>query len=270
MSLIVCRQEQVSCPYYVEGLDIHISSSPELCYVLYENPLLAMGGMMNENLIRFIGEELELPFLAGKLEKWLKSGEDPDEMIYMVLAEFDYYTAKEIAGLRQRIALYRKMSPAEFAKETADYYFTIRQYGAAVTYYEKILEDWRMKSLSDPFTAEIWNNIGASYAGIFWFDKALTAYEMSYNYNKDPKTLERLYHLTLLNPGLRMKDRLQALLSAEQMKLWEQRFQQAMEAAGDLPDMARIEALFDQDGKKREAEEKALLARWKKEYRRMT
>lgn len=270
MSLIVCRQEQVRCPYYVEGLDIHITSSPELCYVLYQNPLLAMGGLMSDSLIRFIGEELELPFLAGRLEKWLKSGEDPDEMIYMILAEFDYYTAKEIGRLRQRISLYRRMSPAEFAKETADYYFSIRQYGAAVAYYEKILEDWRMKSLNDEFTARIWNNIGASYAGIFWFDKAAAAYEMSYNFKKAPETLKRLYQLTLLSPGLKIKDRYQQLINGEQTKEWEIEFQKAVEEAGGQPGLAGVEALFDKDANIRETEERALLSRWKKEYRRMT
>lgn len=270
MSLIVCRQEQVTCPYYVEGLDIHISSSPELCYVLYQNPLLAMGGLVNDNLIRFIGEELDLPFLAGRLEKWIKGGEDPDEMIYMILSEFDYYTSKEIGRLRQRIGLYRKMSPAEFAKETADYYFSLRQYGSAVLYYEKILEDWRMKSLNDEFTARIWNNIGAAYAGIFWFDKAVSAYEMSYNFKKDPKTLKRLYQLTLLAPGLKIKERYQPLLSGEQTKEWEAELEAVMEAVKQQPGLTQVEALFDMDAQKQEAKEREILCRWKKEYRKMT
>jgi len=71
--------------------------------------------------------------------------------------------------------------------------FRLKQYGAAIECYEKILDSWRIKSLSDEFTAKIWHNIGASYAGIFWFGKALAAYDMAYNFEKKPETLKIRY-----------------------------------------------------------------------------
>ena len=37
MSLILCRQEPVRHPFYIERLGIHIASSQELCYVIYQN-----------------------------------------------------------------------------------------------------------------------------------------------------------------------------------------------------------------------------------------
>lgn len=106
-----------------------------------------------------------------------RSGESQDELPIVILQECCYYTAKEIAAYRQKLAAFRKMNAAEFRKETADYYFRLRQFGTAIYYYNRILEDWRVKSLTDEFTAKIWNNIGAAYAGIFWFEKAFTAYE---------------------------------------------------------------------------------------------
>ena len=39
MSLILCRQEPVTVPLYIEDLGIHLYSSQELCYVIYNNPL---------------------------------------------------------------------------------------------------------------------------------------------------------------------------------------------------------------------------------------
>ena len=42
MSLILCRQEPVKIPLYIEDLGIHIYSSQELCYVIYNNPLLVL------------------------------------------------------------------------------------------------------------------------------------------------------------------------------------------------------------------------------------
>lgn len=269
MSLILCRHEPVKHPYYIERLGIHIGSSQELCYILYHHPLLAMDGFIDDHLIRFIREELDMPFLAGKLDTWKKSSEDPDEMIFITLQECYYYTAKETMKLRQQIAAYRKMNQAEFTKETADYYFRLKQYGTAVHYYEKILDDWRIKSLSDEFTAKIWNNIGASYAGIFWFEKAMSAFDMSYNFQKKPETLKKIYQLTLLNPELRIKDRYQSLISDENKKEWEQEFSLILEQAKKEEPVQKIEELFDKDPIRRMAGASEILTTWKKAYRKM-
>ena len=37
------------------------------------------------------------------------------------------------------------------------------------------------------------NNIQASYAGIFWFEKAMSAFDMSYNFQKNRETLKKIY-----------------------------------------------------------------------------
>lgn len=269
MSLILCRQEPCKHPYYIERLGFHISSSPELCYVIYNNPLLAMGGFIDDHLIEFIKEELDLPFLAGKLAKWKQSGEDHDEMIFMILQECYYYNSKEINKLRQIVSAYKKLSPTEFTKETADYYFQLKQYATAVLYYEKILEDWRLKSLSDEFTAKVWNNMGASYAGIFWFEKAISAYDMSYNFNKNPDTLKRIYQLTLLNPQLPLKERYQSLITDEIKAGCKAELEEEIQKAKASSQVKEIAENFDKDPIKRIAGAGELLAKWKHEYRKM-
>ena len=269
MSLIVCRQEPVKHPFYIERLGLHIASSQELCYVIYHNPLLALDGFVDDRLIRFIREELDLSFLAGKLEAWKQSGEDPDEMPVIILQECYYYTAREIGKYRQKLAAYRKMGKAEFIKETADYYFSLRQYGTAIHYYNRILEDWRIKSLTDEFTARIWNNIGASYAGIFWFEKAMTAYDMSYNFQKNLDTLKRIYQLTLFNPELKLKERYQVLLTPERREAWEKELFEIKQKAAESEQVRKVEELFSRDPIRRKAEAAELLADWKREYRKM-
>lgn len=269
MSLILCRQEPVKHPYYIERLGIHIYSSQELCYVIYNHPLLAMGEFISDRLIEFIRDELDMAFLAGKLETWKKSSEDPDEMIFIILQECYYYTTKEINKFRQRISAYRKMSTAEFTKETADYYFRLKQYGTAVVYYEKILDDWRIKSLSDEFTARIWNNIGAAYAGIFWFEKAMSAYDMSYNFQKSLDTLKKIYQLTLLNPELKLKERYQSLLTEERKAAWKKELDEIREQAAGEEKIQEIEDLFNKDPIRRIAGAGEVVTRWKQEYRKM-
>ena len=54
MSLLLCRQEAVTRPYYMETLDIHLHSSQELCYVIFHHPLLVMDGFIDEGLVQFV------------------------------------------------------------------------------------------------------------------------------------------------------------------------------------------------------------------------
>lgn len=74
MSLILCRNEPVKQPLYIEKLGVHIYSSQELCYVIYQYPLLALNGFVDENLVEFIAVQLDMGFLAVKMEKWMKGG----------------------------------------------------------------------------------------------------------------------------------------------------------------------------------------------------
>ena len=99
MSLRLCRSEKVKNPYYVSFLGVHLYSSQELAYVIYHYPLLVMDHLVDDRLLDFLREELNLGFLALKLENWRKSGEDLDEMLMFLLQESDYYSANEISHL---------------------------------------------------------------------------------------------------------------------------------------------------------------------------
>ena len=121
MSFILCRQEEVTHPLYIEALGVHIWSSQELCYVIYNYPLLAMDHFLDERLTEFIEKELRMTVLAARLENGLRTGADEDELIFMFLEECHFYSPKEITAFRQKISSYRNMGSLEFAKATADY-----------------------------------------------------------------------------------------------------------------------------------------------------
>ena len=116
MSFILCRQEEVTHPLYIEALGVHIWSSQELCYVIYNYPLLAMDHFLDERLTEFIEKELRMTVLAARLENGLRTGADEDELIFMFLEECHFYSPKEITAFRQKISSYRNMGSLEFAK----------------------------------------------------------------------------------------------------------------------------------------------------------
>ena len=54
MSVILCRRERVSHPFFIESLGIRVGSSQELCYAFYHHPLLLIDDLMGQDLMDFI------------------------------------------------------------------------------------------------------------------------------------------------------------------------------------------------------------------------
>ena len=180
MSLILCRQEPVTVPLYIEDLGIHLYSSQELCYVIYNNPLLVLEGFIDKRLTEFLRSELRMPFLAERVEKWMDSHGATEEILYLILKECNYYTPKEQAAYRQTVNGLKKLSEEEYEKRRADYFYGLDLFGKAVTIYEQIL-DGAGRHLSGDFRGKVWNNIAACYAKLFCYQKAMHAYENAWN-----------------------------------------------------------------------------------------
>jgi len=267
MSLYLCRQEPVKHPFYFEGLGVRLYSSQELCYVIYNNPLLVMDGFVDKNLIRFIRDDLDMAFLAARLEKWQLSGEDEDELLANILHECDYYNASEVSRFRQRLTAYRSLPAAEFLKEKADYLFSGKQYGKAVAEYRKIVELPKAARVDDAFQAKIYNNLGAAYARLFMTDKAYQAYQKSFDLMKSNEVLKRICHLARWNEGLKLNERFQALMTEELIQECESERKKAEELAAGADSLLELEKLFQKDPVKRFHGAVELVQKWKQEYR---
>ncbi len=269
MSLLLCRQENVKRPYYVETLGIRIYSSQELSYVIYHYPLLVMEDFVGESLLEFMREELNQGFLALKVERWLKSGEDPDEALILILQECDYYRPGEISHYRQQLTSLRKKHPAEFKKLLADELFSMRQYGRALNLYRELLEFPRDEYVDDLFLGRIWNNLGSCYARMFQTKRAFEAYGYAYSRAPEEQILKQIYWLTKLDRGLKLGERLGALITEEKTRQWDQFMDEARAQAVQSETVKQMEEIFGQEEDARREKESELLHNWKQEYRGM-
>ncbi len=269
MSLILCRQEQVTSPYYIEELDISLYSSQELCYVIYNHPLLVMEDFVNDRLTAFLRNQLRLPFLADKLEKWLEGRGASDELLFLILQECFYYSVAEQARYRQEVMRYRKLPMEEYEKLRADYFYGRQLYALAVSIYERILENREKRELSPQFRAKLWNNIAACYTKLFCHQKAMNAYESAWNEMPSDELLKRMYFLTLMQPELTIRERFGEKLTDEKMAVWNAEAQGIIDEGKSEATVAEIEELFQKDSIRRQAGASELINRWKLEYRRM-
>lgn len=206
MSLILCRQEPVTSPYFVEELGVHLYSSQELNYVIYHHPLLVMEDFVNERLAAFLRTELRLPFLAERIQKWIQSRGPSDELLFLILQDCAFYTQAEQAAYRQKVAGLRKLSSHEYEKRRADYFYSLGLYGRSASMYKRILDNGDGRSLSHEFRGKVWNNLGACYGELFSFQKAMDAYVCAWNEKPEAAYLKGMYFLTKLDPELSMKD----------------------------------------------------------------
>ena len=269
MSLILCRQEPVQHPYYIDVLGIHIHSSQELCYIIYNHPILVMDEFLDELLIKFIREDLDLDYLAGRMEKLVETGARSEEVLSLFLSECDYYNEKEIQKFKQTAAALRGLHPAEYEKRRADYMFGQGQYGRAAARYSKILEIPRDKVVDDSFLAGVHHNLGASYAMMFQFHKAMASYDKAYALSKDGNVLKRMYFLTVFAPELEIRDSCRSMCTEELKKTWSEEMNGATQEAGQAEEVRALRALFKKDPIKRMNGASEMVSRWKQEYRMM-
>ena len=269
MSVMFCRHEPVNHPFYIEPLGIHIWSSQELCYVIYNNPLLVLEDFVDDHLIAFIREELDMEYLAAKLEKLIKSGEDNDQLLLVILSECSYYSAAEQNRFHQEVAALKKLSPAQYAKRKGDYMFSLKQYGRAVPAYEKCLEFTRDSVVDDEFLGKVWSNMGSAYARMFQWEKAAAAFEKSYGYLKDTEIVKKLYYMTVFCPRLSMKDKYKKNMTEELKGQWDREMEEARQKAMLSEDVRNLEKIFEKDPLKRSSQAASMIHQWKQEYRNM-
>ncbi len=269
MSLLLCRQENVRHPYYMENLGIHLYSSQELSYVIFNYPLLVMEDFVDDNLLNFLREELNQGFLALKIERFLKNGGSTDEVLAMILSEGDYYSSAEIGRFRQLLSNFRSKHPADYGKTKADELFSMRQYGKAAAIYAELTEYPKDTFVSDLFIGKVWNNLGACYARMFRTGQAMEAFEKAWQRTGQKSSLEMMVILSKLDNGQRLSDQVKALVDEETEMSCQKRIDAAREAAAKHAKMMELEALFEKDSLKRRVGEETLIGAWRQEYRRI-
>ncbi len=269
MSLLLCRQESVRHPFYMEALGIHLYSSQELSYVIFNHPLLVMDDFVDDALLCFLREELNLGFLALKIDRYLKGGGSTDEALIMILSECDYYSSAEVGRYRQILANFRKKHPADYGKVKADELFSMGQYGKAAAIYADLTTYPKDNFVDEEFLGKVWNNLGTCYARMFKPDLAMEAYEKAYDATGQEAVLSMMVIISKIDPAVPLKVGYQAHVTQEMDAECEERIARAKLMASRSDRIKDMEAMFEKDSlRRREGEEKQINA-WKEEYRRI-
>lgn len=178
--IILCRTKVAQKPFFITNMDINIYSMEELCYYIYNNIYLIGIELIDEELIRFIGEELGERGLAQRLTYLKKAKAGLAELVITILKNVDYYDNAEIETIRETLETINTQNVYERLKLRADTLLENKKYIGAIKNYERITEGEKDPMLPGIFYARVYHNLGCAYGKMFLFSKAREAFEKAY------------------------------------------------------------------------------------------
>ena len=267
MGLILCEGEEVDRPLYIEALNINIYSIEELCYLIYDNPILVTENFVGEGLFDFIDDSLGLSSLSAWLLKIYKERKLNDDILYYILEYSGFYTKLEIAKYKHKIDTLRSMPKEEYLKEQGDYLFYLKKYGKATDAYERALGVIKEGQKNQKLLGLIHNNLAAAYANMFRLEPAYMNYARAYECLRDKSILKKIFFLEKLGLGKNAGEL--AELSSMETESWNNEFLEDKKDIEDSEAMKNLRNIFRSDSIKRANMIKRELNTLKQEYRSM-
>lgn len=177
---ILCQTKKAETPYYIENISTNIYSLEELCYYFYHNLYLVDHSILNEGLLTWIQDELNLPKLASKLRAKLGKFSSIEDFLYPVFKEINYLTYEELKGLNSRIQKLDKESPLVREKEKGDALTENGMYVHAIRAYQDLLKRENLEEVREGFRENVYHNLGCAYSYLFQMEKALECFLKAY------------------------------------------------------------------------------------------
>ena len=119
-SLILCHKKRAKHPYEITRIHKRIYTIEELCYYLCNNLYLIDYTIINEQLCRWIRDELELVSLAESLMEMLKNHVSVEQFVLYVLNDAKIYTQGELAHIQNVLEKLKNQKEVERQKYKAD------------------------------------------------------------------------------------------------------------------------------------------------------
>lgn len=263
--LILCKSKYSEKPYYISNMAVNVYSVEEICYYIYNNIYIIGMDMFDEGLISYIDKELGESELAKQLEFLINQRAGLSELVLSVLRYVDYYSAEEIARLKDVIERLDVQNVAERLKARADNFLKNKCYTSAIKNYELIVYGKKDKSLSVDFYGNVWHNMGVAYAGLFSFYDAGVAFRTAYELNGREESKKAFYSALCLEKGGTDDE------ATEEMYVCCREIETIFDEAATSEKLAYIHKAYElkEEGKISEYQQmiKSVVEKWCEEYR---
>lgn len=273
--IIVCDTKQATKPYIFSNTKVAVYSYEELCYYIFHNMPLLHPDYFKAELIRWIGQELELQDLANELIGEMAAEAPLLEMLVTILSAREYYNQDEIRIFIANYEDRKNQTGLEQLKETADSFLLYKRYVRAISIYNKILE--KEKLISDKkFLGNVYHNKGVALAKNLELEEARTAFLRAFSLNEDDDSIRQYFVVLLM-----MKSYDQVKQEAQTIGMPEQKLEDMVEEITQARDDAQgtsvykkfHKAMYNYDhGDLNDFNQRVdmIITQWKQEFREQT
>lgn len=189
-SLILCHKKRAKHPYEIARVHKRIYTIEELCYYLCNNLYLIDYTIMNEQLCRWIAEELELEDLSENLMDLIKNNSSVEQFVLDVLNDARIYTQVELAHIQNVLEKLRNQKEVERQKYKADCLMESGELESAILVYMSIVNSERDPSVDKRFYGRVYACLAATYGRAFLYEESAKMYEKAYKICEDNSMLE--------------------------------------------------------------------------------
>lgn len=269
MSLLLCRN-CAARPFYIEKADLRIYSLQELCFIIYNYPLIITDDFISEELVSWIRNELSMGRLSERIKRLLEAEESQENILYLMLREGNYYNIDEINALKQRFVKFKNLPEERLLQATASTYFKLKRFAEACDIFAEIdrkLRD-RIKKAKTEERNELFSKLSDTVC-----DEAVCKLRLFDDEGAKKLLIEGAEMAENSKCGkylflLDEKSGAKYVADEEKAKLRELR-EEARKKAMLGEGYKRVTDIFEKDSIKRDEEIKKLISEWKSVYRKM-
>lgn len=178
-TMILCRDKVAVNPLYVSYSDISLYTEEELCYYIYNNIYIITNEFINDELIRFLRNEMGDVALAGRVEQMKNGDAGLAAILVTILKSVDYYSIDEIDRISGILCTLDSQNAYERLRSRADTYFDRKKYYKAIDCYRHIIKEY-INEAPGAFVARVYHNMGVAYARMFLYEEAAKSFMSAY------------------------------------------------------------------------------------------
>ncbi len=150
MALILCKK-RADTPYFYEKLNLKLWSIQELCYLIFNYPLMVAEDLICDDLVEWISGELSEKELGSRLRAAIEAGEPEQNLLLMILGQGGYYSRQEISSYMDRLMEIGRYERDEYLHAVGVGYYRAGRLEPAYEKFEEasIAADERLRKAQD-------------------------------------------------------------------------------------------------------------------------
>ena len=174
---------------FVKGIaDDSLDKEKFKYYMIQDYLYLIDYTIMNEQLCRWIADELEMQDLAVKLVELIRNHGSVEKFVVLVLHESRIYTPGEMAHIQNVLEKLKNQKEVERQKYKADKLMESGELESAILVYMSIVNGEKDDSVDKRFYGRVSACLAGAYGRAFLYEESARMYEKAYKICEDNKS----------------------------------------------------------------------------------